>query len=111
MERRPYPEFGKKYMVGNLFLFIPLAGLFYLMWRRWGNFDPVFFLLLVLFAVGVILGLVWNRRRLKRFRCPRYGLSIPAPVIEERTCGEPIDYHCPACDIAWETGLREGGVE
>ena len=109
MERRPYPEFGKKYMARNLFLFIPLAAVFFLMWRRWGTFDVLFFLLIGLFVAGVLFGLVWDRRRLRSFRCPQCGLAVSEPTITERAEGDPIDYFCPACGIIWETGLREGG--
>jgi predicted RNA-binding Zn-ribbon protein involved in translation (DUF1610 family) len=111
MERRPSPDFGKKYMARNLILFIPLAIVFFLLWRRWGTFDTIFYLLIGLFVGGVILGLVWDRLRLSTFTCPRCGLTISEPTIMARTEGDPIDYHCPVCDIVWETGLREGGAD
>jgi len=111
MERRPHQKFGKKYMARNLILFIPLAIIFFLLWWRWDNYDAVFFLLVGLFTGGVIFGLVWEHRHLKSFGCPQCGLTISEPTITERVEGDPIDYHCPACDIIWETGLQEGGVD
>lgn len=107
--RRPYPEFARRYLARNLLLFTLLAVIFFLVWRRWGTFDVLSFLLIGLVVAGVIFGLVWDRRRLSNFHCPQCGRTVSEPTVTERVEGDSIEYSCPTFDIIWETGLREGG--
>jgi hypothetical protein len=57
-------------------------------------------------AAAVTVAVVVTIRRMRSFRCPSCGVSIPASVETHDKAGAPIDYYCTKCDIRWETGLR-----
>ncbi|MHA2062624.1 MAG: hypothetical protein ACW963_10095, partial [Candidatus Sifarchaeia archaeon] len=61
---KKYTRFGNKYMLQNLYLFVPLAILFAVAYYRFPKADVVFWVCLILFCVGVIGGLFWDRYRL-----------------------------------------------
>ncbi|MHC4665016.1 MAG: hypothetical protein ACYS9T_03535 [Planctomycetota bacterium] len=104
-QTRRYSRFGSKYILQNLILFVPLVILFAIAWLRWPTTDAIFWICLILFCLGVIGGLFWDRYRLRRFRCPKCGRLIPKPTIPVPIEHEPINYYCPDCDIEWETSL------
>lgn len=111
MKKMKCPEFGRKHLIQNTYLFIPLA---LLLWLAWANFEEqntVFWVSTASFIFGAIGGLIWNRARLKNFHCPQCNRRIDQPTITARTEGDPINYKCKVCNIEWETGLREGGVD
>ncbi len=105
--KRKYRRFGKRYLLQNLILFVPLAALFVVAWSRWDKFDMVFWLCIILFVAGVLAALIWERRRLRNFTCPKCGTIIQEPTIKHRQAEDPINYYCSRCDIEWETGLFE----
>lgn len=111
MKKMKCPDFGRKHLILNIYLFIPLA---LLLWLAWSNFDEqntVFWVSTTSFIFGVIGGLTWDRIRLKKFHCPQCNKLIEQPTITARKEGDPINYKCHDCNIEWETGLREGGVD
>ncbi|MBN1997617.1 hypothetical protein JW935_08705 [candidate division KSB1 bacterium] len=107
MEKRRYTAFGRKYLLQNMPFFIVLALLFVIAWTHGEKQDVLFWISLFLFVAGCIGGLVWDKKRTTRFKCPQCGKLIRTPVVAERKGGDPIDYYCPTCDIQWQTGLRE----
>ena len=58
-------------------------------------FDGIAVLLMLAGAGGYI---VWRRRRLRRYRCPRCD-GVPA-----RLAGEQIRFACARCGVAWRLG-------
>jgi predicted RNA-binding Zn-ribbon protein involved in translation (DUF1610 family) len=111
MEKRKYSDFGKKNFIQNVCLFIPLALLFWLVWTNFEKQNAVFWISTTTLILGIIGGLIWDRNRIKNFRCPRCNKLISNPTITERKEGDPINYACTACNIEWETGLKEGSVD
>jgi predicted RNA-binding Zn-ribbon protein involved in translation (DUF1610 family) len=111
MKKMKCPDFGKKHLIQNIYLFIPLALLLLLAWANFEEQNTVFGVSTATFIFGVIGGLIWNRIRLKKFYCPQCNRLIEKPTITERKEGDPINYKCNVCNIEWETGLREGGMD
>lgn len=109
--KRKYRRFGKRYLLQNLILFVPLAALFVVAWSRWEKLDAVFWFCITLFVAGVSGALFWERRRLKSFSCPECGTVIQEPAIKHRQPEDPVNYYCSKCDIEWETGLFEPDVD
>ncbi len=108
---KKYSRFGNRYIIQNIVFFIPLVLLFVVLWMRWEKMDFVFWSCLILFCVGVIGGVLWDRYRLKTFRCPECGKAILNPTIVVRAEGDPINYYCPDCDVEWETTLFESHID
>jgi hypothetical protein len=111
-QRKKYSKFGKRYMIQNVLLFTPLILPFVIVMKRWikEDFDFVFWSCLVLFCMGVIGGLLWERYRLINIRCPECGRIIPEPTLLDRKAGDPINYYCQNCDVEWETTLHEADI-
>lgn len=110
MEKRKCPDFGKKYFIQNILLFIPLALLLWLAWSHFEEKNVLFWVSTTFFVSCVIGGLIWDRRRINRFYCPQCNRLVAQPSISSRKEGDPINYTCTICNIEWETGLREGGI-
>jgi hypothetical protein len=51
-------------------------------------------------ALAAGLALQW--RRFRRYRCGGCGRVLPYRRGKE---DEPLEYHCPACDVTWRTGM------
>ena len=109
--KRKYRRFGKRYLLQNLILVVPLAALFVVAWSRWDKLDEVFWLCITLFTASVLVALFWERRRLRRFSCPECGTVIQEPTIKHRQPEDPVNYYCSKCDIEWETGLFEPDID
>jgi len=107
MEIKPYREFGDNHTRKEAFIVVPLVLLCVLIGIFAGGDSPTTSVLVIGVILVSIAGTVWQSRRLRRFRCPRCGRSIPEPTIKYRSENEPINYYCPDCDIEWETGLTE----
>ncbi|MBN2420010.1 MAG: hypothetical protein JXL81_11540 [Deltaproteobacteria bacterium] len=111
MEKRKYKDFGKKHYIQNIYLFIPIAFLFWLAWTNFQKQNALFWISITLIVLGIIGGLIWDKKRINRFRCPQCNRIITNPTITERKEGDPINYACPVCNIEWETGLTEGKLD
>jgi predicted RNA-binding Zn-ribbon protein involved in translation (DUF1610 family) len=111
MGKRKYSDFGKSYFIQNACLFVPLALLFWLAWINFEKQNTIFWVCITAFVLGVISGLIWDKKRRQKFHCPQCGRLIGQPTITERKEGDPLNYACPVCSIEWETGLHEGSVD
>jgi len=106
MEKLKYRKFSKKYFIQNLLFSFPLVLLFAVIWNRAEKLDIIFWISVILFISGIILGFVLDRMRLKNFHCPKCNKLILKPTIVNAEPNDPINYYCKNCDIEWETGLR-----
>jgi hypothetical protein len=100
-------KFAKKYLIGNIVYCIPLVFAFLIAWNRFGTFDALFWISIGIFVLGILLGFGWDVLRLRSYYCPTCGNRIPSPTIQRRVPGDPIRYYCDACDVEWDTCLRE----
>lgn len=75
-------------------------------WKSHSGWVGVLVLLAPPICVGVV-GLVLGYRTHRRYRCRECGEI--ATLLTSPT-GMPLSYryHCPRCDIIWETGVTEG---
>ncbi len=96
---------GYRYILVNILTMLPFIPLFVIAWRRGssGIWDHWTWTCIVLFVLGAIFGLWYQRRRETRFRCPECRTLIVGPIDGLRI-GHPIIFYCDKCDIRWETG-------
>lgn len=61
-------------------------------------------------AVWVLValaGLIRQERLSTRYHCPQCGALLPySPQGKEKR----ILFHCPSCDVVWDTGMMEGSA-
>lgn len=71
-----------------------------------GDHPRVFMVCFIVAFPIPIIGLVRGHRRNKRWPCEQCGrvMQRPAPLPDER-----ILFHCPDCDIEWDTGFIQAG--
>jgi len=111
MNKLPYRKFGDNYIKKELFVIAPIILLFVMLGVfNWENplIKYSFVLLIILIAM---FGTTWQKARLKKFVCPNCKKYISEPTIKFRSEGNPINYYCSDCDIEWETGLSEPGLD
>jgi DNA-directed RNA polymerase subunit RPC12/RpoP len=105
---KPDASFGRRYLVnyvafGGPFVVTCLVGLVAFQ-RRWIEWS------IGIWVVGLVIALVGVVRQqsiMTRYLCPQCRAVLPrVPMSEEGDKG--IRFHCPDCDIIWETGFREG---
>lgn len=94
-------------MLANLLSVAPFVPVLIVAWDRAsrGIWGEVTWGCLALFGAGAVAGLIWQRRRYSRYRCPDCGKLIVDSHKGARP-GDPTNFHCDVCDVEWVTGLR-----
>ena len=111
MQKLPYKKFGDNYIKKELFVIAPIILLFIIIGIfNWENPILKYSLILLIILVAMF-GTTSQKLRSKKFVCPNCKKYISEPTIKFRTEGDPINYYCSACDIEWETGLSEPGLD
>ncbi|MEM1354648.1 MAG: hypothetical protein AAGC44_12445 [Planctomycetota bacterium] len=114
----PYPvkvdsEFGRNYFVHNLWQVL-LGGAGFLVtfisvWKThtlgiWGIIG------IAAFLMGIVQMALADRKRLKNYHCPSCGKHLQGPLIREldKHTKDALTYDCDACQVTWDTRLRNG---
>ena len=111
MKKLPYRKFGDNYIKKELFIIAPIILLFILLAIfNWEN-PIIKYSVVLLIILVAMFGTTWQKVRLKKFVCPNCKKHIAEPTIKIRSEDDPINYYCSKCDIEWETGLSEPGLD
>lgn len=100
-------RFRRRYILRNIILIVPPLIAFLLVWADGGSFDLTFWLAVAFFLAWIAAWIFRDAVLLRSYRCPSCKQRIRSPTIPDRAVGDPIRFHCPKCDIEWDTGLRE----
>lgn len=65
--------------------------------------KPAELAIIIICALAMIVVVL---RRMRRFACPDCGTAIANFMPTDGKPGAPVRYHCPRCDVIWETGLN-----
>jgi predicted RNA-binding Zn-ribbon protein involved in translation (DUF1610 family) len=99
----------RKHFAATTVLAVPFLALLAFGWwdgtRRGGHW---FWVVFAIGAAMAIAGLILQQRRFRRFHCPDCGRRLQDA---ERPRGARVTYHCPHCDVVWDTGFIEGPSE
>ena len=79
---------------------IPVVGVYFAVTRSSPQ-DVVFWLALAAFLCWISVGIVWDRYRLRRFRCPDCARLIDIPEKESTEPNRRCRYFCERCDVYW----------
>ena len=106
--QREYRRFGTRYILLNILSMLPFIPVFVSTFMRaWkGIWDQWTFAGMTVFALGAIIGLIWQHRRGTRMRCPECGKLLRIRYFDLEV-DEPVNFLCDRCDIEWVTGLRK----
>jgi hypothetical protein len=107
--RKTDRRFRNRYALRNALLLVPPLLALVLIWSGSGRLDLAFWAAVVFFVAWIAVWIVLDARLLRAYVCPSCGRRIPDPTIPNRSAGDPIRYRCSACDVEWDTGLRESG--
>ena len=111
MQKLPYRKFGDSYNKKEIFIVVPIVFLFIIIALfKWEN-PIIRYSLVLLIILIAMFGTTWQKVRLKKFVCPNCKKYISEPINKNRSEGDPINYYCSDCDIEWETGLSEPGLD
>jgi predicted RNA-binding Zn-ribbon protein involved in translation (DUF1610 family) len=111
MQKLPYRKFGDNYLKKELFIIAPIILLFILLAIfKWEN-PIIRYSVVLLIILVAMFGTTWQKVRLEKFVCPNCKKHIAEPTIKIRSEDDPINYYCSKCDIEWETGLSESGLD
>lgn len=96
--KRKATAWNRKSLIEDLATGLPFAG-----FMLAGAFrSPYYFIAGVgFFAIGFVL----QRIRIRRAKCENCGLMLSRKPDSD----SGISFHCPACDIVWETGSVQDG--
>ncbi len=95
-------KFGRRYMLGNLFYFIPGVIAFYFIWKNVREFNLTCIASIGVFLSCIIVGIWMDIFRFRTYRCPECNHRIPKRQIDDN---RKIYYYCSNCDIQWDTTL------
>jgi len=111
MQKLQYRKFGDHYIKKEIFIIVPIVLLFIIV-ALFKLENPIIRYSIVLLIILIAMfGTTWQKVRLKKFVCPNCKKNISEPTIKYRSEGDPINYYCSYCDIEWETGLSEPGID
>ena len=99
-------QFGKRYLLRNVTKIIPLLVGFFFLCRDWGRFGLELWIGIASFVGGILYWAWQDSVMFSSYHCSQCGRHLPKPTIQEPRDGDPIRFHCEACDIEWDTGLR-----
>ena len=100
-------RFRKRYILRNIILIVPPLIAFLLVWLDGGRLGLTFWLAVVFFVAWITAWIFWDAVILRTYRCPSCAQRIRNTTIPDRAAGDAIRFHCPTCDIEWDSGLRE----
>jgi hypothetical protein len=100
------PEFGRRYVLGNLVYVIPAVIALVLCVKYFDVGGWRLEAALGAFLGCVIFGMVFDWFRFRNYHCPSCGRTIRKPTTEQFGFGTPICYYCSDCGIEWDTRLH-----